>query len=180
MIIHNIKPNLYKLPVIRNTNIKVVNLLNKQFNHKPNLITKMSLSHITTHALTDIYYENFNEIFRKYLISYAVVSKLSPAYRFYILLLSSIFHIRNDIGLLNSVLLHVLWIVKPITSITYLSFIHVPMHYIKAINNNIPIEYVIFLNLLSFLLNFFPLNKIKDISNLWWVWLVLGHVLVTK
>jgi hypothetical protein len=140
----------------------------------------MSLSHITTHALTDIYYENFNEIFRKYLISYAVVSKLSPAYRFYILLLSSIFHIRNDIGLLNSVLLHVLWIVKPITSITYLSFIHVPMHYIKAINNNIPIEYVIFLNLLSFLLNFFPLNKIKDISNLWWVWLVLGHVLVTK
>ena len=41
MIIQNIKPDLYKLPIIKNTNIKVVNLLNKQFNHKPNLITNL-------------------------------------------------------------------------------------------------------------------------------------------
>tara|TARA_E500000178_G_C16816686_1_gene659541 strand:- start:164 stop:664 length:501 start_codon:yes stop_codon:yes gene_type:complete len=145
-----------------------------------NKLVKLSISNIALHGVTDIYYNNPTVLIKKYLLSYTILKKLSPMYKFYTLLISSIFHIRNDIGILNSVFLHILWVFKPNLSLTYLSLIHVPLHYLNAFNNNIPAGFIVFLNLLSILISFLPINKIKEPDKMWWVWIVLGHIMVVK
>jgi len=145
-----------------------------------NSLVRASLSNIALHGMTDIYYNEPSMLLKKYFLSYTIVKRLNPMYRFYILLISSIFHIRNDIGIVNSIFLHILWIFKPNSSLLYLSCVHVPLHYLNAFNNNIPIEFIIFLNILSLLISLLPINKIKEPNNMWWIWIVLGHIMVIK
>ena len=171
---------------IRN-NIKKPNILvNKRLLDKnliipeKNRLVKASLSNIALHGMTDIYYNEPSMLVKKYFLSYTIVKRLNPMYRFYILLISSIFHIRNDIGIVNSIFLHILWIFKPNLSLLYLSCVHVPLHYLNAFNNNIPIEFIIFLNIFSLLISFLPINKIKEPNKMWWIWIVLGHIMVVK
>ena len=167
---------------IKNPNI----LINKKLLDKnliipgKNRLVKASLSNIALHGMTDIYYNEPSMLVKKYFLSYTIVKRLNPMYRFYILLISSIFHIRNDIGIVNSIFLHILWIFKPNLSLLYLSCVHVPLHYLNAFNNNIPIEFIIFLNILSLLISFLPINKIKEPNKMWWIWIVLGHITVVK
>jgi len=141
------------------------------------LLIKASVSNIAMHGMTDIFREGIAE---KYFTSYCAIAKLEPRHRFYVLLVASIYHIRNDIGLFPSILLHYLWVIKPITSLIYLSFVHVPLHYIETFRNNVPIKYIVFLNLLGILITLLPFDKLANIDDLWWVWIVLGHIMVVK
>ena len=185
IILFNILSNTLAFS-IRN-NIKKPNILvNKKVLDKnliipeKNRLVKASLSNIALHGMTDIYYNEPYMLFKKYLLSYTIVKRLNPMYRFYILLISSIFHIRNDIGIVNSIFLHILWIFKPNLSLLYLSCVHVPLHYLNSFNNNIPIEFIIFLNIFSLLISLLPINKIKEPNKMWWIWIVLGHIMVVK
>ena len=185
IILFNILSNTLAFS-IRN-NIKKPNILvNKRLLDKnliipeKNRLAKVSLSNIALHGMTDIYYNEPSMLVKKYFLSYTIVKRLNPMYRFYVLLISSIFHIRNDIGIVNSIFLHILWIFKPNLSFLYLSCVHVPLHYLNAFNNNIPIEFIIFLNILSLLISLLPINKIKEPNNMWWIWIVLGHIMVVK
>ena len=76
--------------------------------------------------------------------------------------------------------MHILWLFKPYLSLIYLSCIHVPLHYLNAFKNNIPMEFIVFLNILSLLISFLPINKIKEVNKMWWGWIVLGHIMVIK
>lgn len=145
-----------------------------------NRLVKASISNIALHGMTDLYYNDPYMLAKKYFLSYIIIKTLNPIYRFYILLLSSIFHIRNDIGILNSIFLHILWVYKPYLSLMYLSCVHVPLHYLNAFNKNIPIEFIIFLNILSLIISFLPINKIREPNKMWWVWVVVGHIMVIQ
>ena len=108
IILFNILSNTLAFS-IRN-NIKKPNILvNKRLLDKnliipeKNRLAKVSLSNIALHGMTDIYYNEPSMLVKKYFLSYTIVKRLNPMYRFYVLLISSIFHIRNDIGIVNSI-----------------------------------------------------------------------------
>tara|TARA_X000000950_G_C13598349_1_gene530300 strand:+ start:64 stop:642 length:579 start_codon:yes stop_codon:yes gene_type:complete len=161
------------------------NLVNKKLLYRNLIIPekkliKASISNIAVHGITDLYYAEPDILLKKYFLSYTIIKRLNAKYRFYLLFVSSIFHISGDIGVINSTLLHILWIIKPSLCLIYLSCVHVPLHYLNAFNNNTPIKFIVFLNALSLLITFLPINKIKQIYNMWWVWIVLGHIMVVK
>ena len=166
---------------IINNNLVNNKLLYKNLIIPEKKLIKASISNIAVHGITDLYYAEPHILLKKYFLSYTIIKRLNPKYRFYLLFVSSIFHISGDIGIINSIVLHVLWIVKPSLCLMYLSCVHVPLHYLNAFNNNnTPVEFIVFLNLLSLLITFLPINKIKETYNMWWVWIVLGHIMVVK
>ena len=184
VILLNILSNTFAFSIINDIkkhNILVNNKLlykNLVIPEKP--LVKASISNIALHGMTDLYCKEPYMLFKKYFFSYTLIKISNPLYRFYILLISSIFHIRNDIGIFCSIFLHILWLFKPYLSLIYLSCIHVPLHYLNAFKNNIPMEFIVFLNILSLLISFLPINKIKEVNKMWWVWIVLGHIMVIK
>lgn len=180
MIIYNLKPLPNKINFIRNINIKADSLLSNKLACQPKPFSKLAISNIAMHALTDVYYNKLNVLLKKYLFSYIFINRLPKTYRFYVLITSSVYHIRNDVGIFASLILHIFWFVKPITSVFYLSLIHVPLHYLNAIDNKIPIKYILFLNMMSIILSFINIERFINPEDLCWVWLVLGHIMVVK
>jgi hypothetical protein len=100
-----------------------------------------------------------------------------------LLLGGSIYHMRNDTpGLGANILIHLLWIQRPIIAELYLSFIHTPRHYYRTM----------FLDSSEFKMKLFWIGlmtivtwadmvfKYSDrLTRLWWVGPVLAHIYIT-
>lgn len=167
--------HLKKQPLIINN--KIHTLLNDKLLNPPNnTLVTTAISTIALHGFTDLLHNKLT-ITRNYIISFLTLYKIKPVYRFYILVLFSVYHIRKDIGLIYSLILHIIWFFKPWLSVFYLSCIHVPMHYISYLENGYN-TFLIFLYFFSLVIGIIiPPSYIRNNQNLWWLWLVIGHIL---
>jgi len=142
---------------------------------------KIIISWIAVHGFTDIITYDLTEIGYVLMVqlgSCILVVFLNRKQRFYLLLLSSLYHVGKDYSILLSFIIHIVWIYKPISSLVYLSIVHVPLHYYRFINktNNNIYSIIIILNILTLLC--LP-NRVVDIySNMWWVGPVFGHIIL--
>jgi len=167
--------HLKKQPLIINN--KIHTLLNDKLLNPPNnTLVTTAISTIALHGFTDLLHDK-PIITRNYIISFLTLYKIKPVYRFYILVLFSVYHIRKDIGLIYSLILHIIWFLKPRLSVFYLSCIHVPMHYISYLKYGYN-TFLIFIYFFSLVIGIFiPPSYIRNNQNLWWLWLVIGHIL---
>ena len=135
------------------------------------------------HGITDIVDAPVESI-----LTYAMVCPL--VYHFPIevktglLLCGSIYHLRHDVpfGLKGNVLMHLLWIQRPIIAELYLSFIHTPRHYYRSLlldTNGFKIKCV-WVGLMTFVAIADMIFKYSDrLTPLWWVGPVLSHIYMT-
>ena len=167
--------HLKKQPLIINN--KIHTLLNDKLLNPPNnTLVTTAISTIALHGFTDLLHDKLI-ITRNYIISFLTLYKIKPVYRFYILVLFSVYHIRKDIGLIYSLILHNIWFFKPWLSVFYLSCIHVPLHYISYLKDDYN-TFLIFLYFFSLVIGIIiPPSYIRNNQNLWWLWLVIGHIL---
>ena len=167
--------HLKKQPLIINK--KIHTLLNDKLLNPPNnTLVTTAISTIAFHGFTDVLHDKLT-ITRIYIISFLTLYKIKPVYRFYILVLFSVYHIRKDIGLIYSLILHIIWFFKPWLSVFYLSCIHVPLHYISYLKDGYN-TFLIFLYFFSLVIGIIiPPSYIINNQTLWWLWLVIGHIL---
>ncbi len=133
------------------------------------------------HGVTDIVDAPIQSIF-----TYALVCPL--VYHFPLpvktglLLIGSVYHLRNEIDLKNNVLMHALWIQAPIIAELYLSFIHTPRHFYNSLLLN---TYgfkakVICIGIMTVVTILDMIFKYSDqLGLLWWVGPVLSHIYMT-
>jgi len=114
--------------------------------------------------------------------------KFIPIYiKKFILITSSIFHIKRDMPLYLSIFLHILWLKFPILSKTYLSFIHTPIHYIRSYYltpKKFKFKFIIGV-LSSICLTYgieknFDINIEKYLGKFWWISPILIHIFITE
>ena len=152
---------------------------------KPIFIKNVIANNIIAHGMTDVDYKFFPLIYTSVFLM--PLSKIHTRNIFYI---SSYFHFADDIGYLHSLFLHLL---VPILCklklsklamdlmILYLSFIHVPIHYLKCFNNG---RY--FSILLSFLIKLIlciiniNIDFLKVIKNKYIQKIIICHVIIEK
>ena len=142
---------------------------------------KIIICWIAVHGFTDIITYNLTEIgyvLMVHLGSCIFVVFINKKQRFYLLLLSSLYHVGKDYNILLSFIIHIVWIYKPISSLVYLSLVHVPLHYYRFINktNNNICSIIIILNILTALC--LPNKIINMYDNMWWVGPVIGHIIL--
>jgi len=101
-----------------------------------------------------------------------------------LLLCGSIYHLRHDVpyGLKANILLHLIWIQKPIIAELYLSFIHTPRHYYRTLLLNsygfkIKLWTIGIMTTLAIIEMFFKYTD--QLLPLWWVGPVLSHIYMT-
>tara|TARA_B110000305_G_C19460407_1_gene653911 strand:- start:300 stop:794 length:495 start_codon:yes stop_codon:yes gene_type:complete len=143
--------------------------------------TKLAVTWIAVHGITDIL--NDDSLFiviHVYMVSIMIVYFLNTTLRFILLIIISIYHIRKDIGIIGSVILHISWFFKPNITLPYLSIVHVPLHYYRVmidiniyklclLNMSVPILYI-----------FIPDSIYMACRSFMWVGPVLGHIMLIK
>ena len=135
------------------------------------------------HGITDIVDAPVESI-----LTYAMVCPL--VYHFPIevktglLLCGSVYHLRHDIpyGIKGNILMHILWIQRPIIAELYLSFIHTPRHYYRTLL----LDFygfktkLLWVGLMTFIAIADMIFKYSDrLMPLWWVGPVLSHIYMT-
>lgn len=100
-----------------------------------------------------------------------------------LLLGGSIYHMRHDTpGLGANILMHILWIQRPIIAELYLSFIHTPRHYYRSMlldssGFNMKLLWIGLMTIVTWADMVF---KYSDrLTRLWWVGPVLAHIYIT-
>ena len=133
------------------------------------------------HGITDIVDAPKQSIF-----TYALVCPL--VYHFPLpvktglLLIGSVYHMRNEMEFKNNILMHLLWIQAPIIAELYLSFIHTPRHYCRTLLLN---TYgfdskVMWIGIMTLFAIVDMVFKYSDrLVPLWWVGPVLSHIYMT-
>lgn len=114
--------------------------------------------------------------------------KFTPIFlRKFILLTSSIIHMKRDMPLIFSSIMHFAWLKFPILAKTYLSFIHTPIHYIRSYYQtpkNFKLKF--FIGILSSLFLAYGLENKYDIiiekylGKFWWVSPIFVHILISE
>jgi hypothetical protein len=122
---------------------------------KPSLLVLGVLSVIIPHGLTDLFEGTaIRVVLGRYAAACAVTAALSRETRYFLLFVSSWFHMRHDIqsfvktfGLgaikanyigtalpyIYSTIIHMSWVLFPSTSMYYLGFVHTPLHYTEVL-----------------------------------------------
>ena len=173
---------LKKLPIIQKAQIL-------DYNHIQPLSAyhKICLSTIIPHGSTDAWIFSTN----KYMINYAsscAFFLFQPTYlKFIFLSLYSLFHIKNDIGgaivykILYSLGIHLSWVYFPTWALTYLAWIHTPLHYMRVIP--LLTKFQIFTLLMTHAFVYLILSK-RDINDITlggsWVPLAIGHIMTNS
>lgn len=144
--------------------ISILSFYSKVDNYKLTLLSRIIINTIIApHGITDV----FNKT-KLQLIIYGFISLLcftldellELKYKLPILTFLSIHHMSYDIGLLWSYILHFFCIVILPTNyglnlfLTYMCFIHVPLHYYRTLKNQNELLYVIIFSFICFLLSF--------------------------
>ncbi len=165
--------NMYQLPIIRK--YKNIPKLVKKIDNIPKY--KAMTSVVVAHGATDLFLKPIDKVYANYFNSFVLMYISNKEMRYIILFIASIFHFSRDmIGsykIVQSIILHIFFIFKPLWCFRYLAFFHTPLHYYKffKIGNNI-VYVPIFL-----LLTFLSYNYIsfKQYNSLWLV-PILGHI----
>jgi hypothetical protein len=137
---------------------------------------------IIPHGITDIV--NKRGIVRTNMIVNPLVYCMPDNVNLCLLGFFSIFHMRNDVpyDIYGSILLHILWLMEPMTSLIYLACIHTPRHYRREImisdKKGLIIIIVIFFSILTNIVLRFNMDKILEIylGRYWWVGPVISHI----
>lgn len=143
--------------------------------------TKFAVTWIAVHGITDILkHESSFIVIYVYIVSIMVIYFLNISLRFLLLIIISVYHIRNDLGFVGSVILHISWFLKPKLAIPYLSIVHVPLHYYRVIND-VNIYSLLLLNMtVPIFYIFIPDTTYMTCRSFMWVGPVLGHIMLTK
>ena len=120
-------------------------------------------------------------------IGFISIKFLPIFYKKLLLILSSIIHMKRDMPLFLSCLMHTIWLKYPIISKLYLSFFHTPLHYIRAYYQT-PKKFLkkLFIGIFSSLIISYSLDKKYDIliekymGTLWWVAPVISHIFISE
>jgi hypothetical protein len=150
-----------------------------------NKMLKAGLVTIIPHGITDIV-----DCPKKTLITYSLVNpiiiNLSTETKIYLLLASSIYHLRNDVPgyLLGSSILHNLWLMYPPFSIFYLSCVHTPRHYDRVFkkvkNKKLKLSLIGLMTIVSFYgIRLEPIIT-TYLGNYWWIGPILSHIIITE
>jgi len=99
-----------------------------------------------------------------------------------LLLGGSIYHMRHDTpGLEANILIHLLWIQRPIIAELYLSFIHTPRHYYRTmlLDSSFKLK-LLWVGIMTIVTWIDMVFKYSDrLTPLWWVGPVLVHIYMT-
>jgi len=98
-----------------------------------------------------------------------------------LLLGGSIYHMRQDMpGLGGNILMHLLWIQRPIIAELYLSFIHTPRHYYRTLDSDSGKLKLLWVGIMTIAACVDMVFKYSDrLTRLWWVGPVLAHIYIT-
>ena len=115
---------------------------------------------IAPHGITDILNQNFTQLllYHIYLLFCCIIDIYLPlSCKLFILTILSIRHLSDDIGYFGSIMLHFISIVTLDVQrgfdlfFTYLTFIHIPIHYYKNIKSKKDATIVLLVSLLFLL-----------------------------
>jgi hypothetical protein len=131
------------------------------------------------HGITDIVDAPIESIFT-YTLVCPLVYHFPLEVKVGLLLGGSIYHMRQDMpGLGGNILMHLLWIQRPIIAELYLSFIHTPRHYRRVIDSNFKLK-AIWIGMITIIACIDMVFKYSDrLTPLWWVGPVLAHIYMT-
>ena len=98
-----------------------------------------------------------------------------------LLLGGSIYHMRQDMpGLGGNILMHLLWIQRPIIAELYLSFIHTPRHFYRTLDSESGKLKLLWVGIMTIAACVDMVFKYSDrLTRLWWVGPVLAHIYMT-
>jgi len=152
-----------------------------------NPFIKAGLIAIIPHGITDII-ECPKKIITANLIINPLIYSIPEIYKLGILFVTSIYHLRNDVpyNIKGSYILHNIWLIKPETSIFYLSCIHTPRHYSRVFKDKIKIKEKIISILIFTIITYYGLNyNIDDIlkvylGNYWWSGPIVSHIIISE
>ena len=82
------------------------------------------------HGITDLI-EVPKESLIIHIFGFSCISYISSFWKKTFLIISSIFHMKRDMPLHYSCLMHGIWLKYPIISKLYLSLYHTPLHYLR-------------------------------------------------
>ena len=87
---------------------------------------------------------------------------------------------RQDMpGLGGNILMHLLWIQRPIIAELYLSFIHTPRHYYRTFDSSFKLK-LLWVGIMTIAACVDMVFKYSDrLTRLWWVGPVLAHIYMT-
>jgi hypothetical protein len=166
--------------IINSTNVN--NFLYNTIEKDVGIYLKIIIFWIAVHGCTDII--TYDQTKLRYVLivqsgSCILVSFINRERRFYVLLFTSLYHVGKDFNIFISLCVHVVWIYKPISSLVYLSLIHVPLHYYRFVSktevSNI-MWIIIILNISTVLC--IPNGILNNYHNMWWVGPILGHIIL--
>lgn len=168
-----------KLPIIKKA------VLFKRGHLQPlSTYDKLCLSLIIPHGSTDMWMYPIQKYALNYGSSFAFFMFQPMRIQFLFLFLYSLYHVKNDLvaklplQLFYSVALHASWICFPSWALTYLSWIHVSLHYYRVI----PFLslFQVFSLAMTHVFVYYLLNKFNS-SDLYyggvWVPIVIGHII---
>ena len=175
----------FQLPSIKN--LPIVNMYKNIDNHiisgLNNPITRSKIALITSHGLTDLISLNPEIVLPNYFNAACLCFYTNNEIKAILIFLFSIYHFSRDmIGtgvqkLIQSLLLHTIFIYKPEQAINYLFLIHTPIHFCKFFNkadrNWFPVILII-TNLIYYIpYQYCNNNFIKIFST----FAILGHIM---
>lgn len=148
-----------------------------------NKMLKIGLVAIIPHGITDIV-DSPKKTLLAYSLINPIVLNLPVDQKLYLLMASSIYHLRSDVpgNLLGSSILHNIWLMYPPLSIFYLSCIHTPRHYYRTLKKNkkIKISLILLLSIISIYgINIEPVIT-NYLGNYWWIGPIVSHIIITE
>jgi len=171
-------PSTKMIPMLQKYNIMSTNSL------KPlSTYHKVCLSVIVPHATTDVLINTDPMSYVNYLFSFLFLSVYDIRIKYILLIIHSIYHIRNDIQgpfivkILYSIIIHSSWVFFPEFSLSYLAWIHTFIHYYNSfpmINITAKVSIVCLTFLVYYIINNIDINNY--VKKEYWIPCVIGHI----
>lgn len=120
--------------------------------------------------------------------SFLLINNLNILQRKLLLLSTSIIHMTHDMPLFYSILMHGVWLYKPILAKLYLSTIHTPLHYYRTLSNvsnsnkylKISVAFITTTVGAYILENNYNILISHYLGTFWWVAPVCTHILINE
>jgi hypothetical protein len=133
---------------------------------------------LAPHGVTDIFDFEWSMIIFFYGLG-QLITMVSPLFlQFVWLYLFSIVHIKNDFRHYpwsSSILLHLPWLFNKNIAITYLTFIHTPLHYRRSFLNGYMFSKLVTIIIFTYICSLCPRFELLDYHQ-YWIGVILGHI----
>mgnify|MGYP001214293091 CR=1 FL=1 len=175
----------FQLPPIKNIPIVNVykNIDNHIINSLNNPVMRSKISLITSHGLTDIISFHPSVLLPRYFNAACLCFYSNNELRSILLFLFSIYHFSRDMmgsyreKMLQSLLLHSIFIYKPEQVVNYLFLIHTPLNFFRFFKK-VDIRWFPVILICTNLIYFMPIQKINiDIIKYLGAFSIIGHIM---